>query len=188
MASFLLESEARSFGRQAASFAKKAAPEVIREQSGGRTSFDIFLSHARVDEEIVLGVMEQLKDQGLSAYVDWITDPRLDRTRVNAKTADALRARMRQCHAFFYLWSEGAQESRWMPWELGYFDAHCQKVAVLPIVRKSNEPFVGTEYVSLYPLVEFVNVGGRGRFRIGGKGIKAWAGMPYTVMDAIRGD
>lgn len=79
----------------------------------------------------------------------------MDRSNVTPKTAEKLRFRMRQCKALFYAHSENATTSRWMPWEVGYFDGFNSNVAILPIVRSEHQTtFVGTEYLGLYPYVD----------------------------------
>lgn len=124
-----------------------------------RSHFDIFLSHAIRDAELVLGVKLVLEAAGKTVYVDWIEDPDLDRARVSGKTADLLRTRMRQCDSLFYLYSQASQGSRWMPWELGYFDGFKGNVAILPVVPDWGElDFDHEEYLQLYPKVDVVNV------------------------------
>lgn len=50
-----------------------------------------------------------------------------------------------------YAFSENASNSKWMPWELGYFDAlRDSKIAVLPILKNSKNSYIGSEYVGLY--------------------------------------
>ncbi|KAA9327240.1 TIR domain-containing protein [Hymenobacter busanensis] len=115
--------------------------------------YDIFLSHSTTDSEQVLGLKLTLEDLGYSVYVDWIDDPQLDRSNVTKKTADILRERMKSCKSLFYAYSINAVNSKWMPWELGYFDGIKQKAAVLPI-RASNyqntDSYYGSEYLGLY--------------------------------------
>lgn len=95
---------------------------------------------------------------GFTVYVDWIDDHQLDRSHVSRATADRLRERMDHCRCLIYVDSEGADHSRWMPWELGYVDArHRSRVAILPIQSQetSNFPvYRGQEYLSLYPYVD----------------------------------
>jgi len=118
---------------------------------GAQDTFDIFLSHSTKDSELVAGLKLLLEDMGFKVYVDWIEDPQLSRTHVTKHTAKALQARMRQCKSLIYAFSNNSSESRWMPWELGYFDGIKQKVAVLPITRtSSSNEFKGTEYLGLY--------------------------------------
>lgn len=113
--------------------------------------FDIFLSHSTKDAELVAGLKLLLEDLGFKVYVDWIEDPQLNRTYVTKHTAKALQARMRQCKSLIYAFSENSSESRWMPWELGYFDGIKNKVAVLPISKENrSDDFKGTEYLGLY--------------------------------------
>lgn len=126
-----------------------------------RTSFDVFLSHSKMDEKYVLGAKQILEEKGFTVYVDWIDDPQLDRSYVNKKTADYLRMRMKQCKLMFYLHTPNASLSKWCPWELGFFDGHsgsAERTFVFPIVF-TGESFKGQEYLELYPIVDIDNVG-----------------------------
>ena len=86
--------------------------------------------------------------------MDWIDDQALERNCVTADTAEVLRHRMRQCDSLLYLATENAPKSKWMPWELGYFDGYKNGgVSVLPVMDESDSPFEGQEYLGLYPVV-----------------------------------
>ena len=152
----LTESEVRAAARSTASRTNQTTGTLLRESRHTmRTSFDVFLSHSRLDSEIVLGVKVILESLGQSVYVDWIDDPLLDRSRVTSATANTLRERMRQSQSLFYLHSQSATVSRWMPWELGYFDGFNGNVAILPVVSSiSSSTFRGEEYLGLYPYVD----------------------------------
>lgn len=117
-------------------------------------SYDIFLSHAFSDAKLVWGLRETLVDLGFSVYVDWIEDP-TDRSNVTPAVAEQLRQRMKQCGSLLFATSSAAAESRWMPWELGYFDAHKGTVAILPIEEYTNheDSYSGREYLGLYPYI-----------------------------------
>lgn len=117
-------------------------------------TYDVFLSHARVDSEIVLGVKLLLEDRGKTVYVDWIDDPQLDRSNVNAKTAELLRRRMRRCQSLMYVHTDNCAVSKWIPWELGYFDGYRGAVAIFPVTRIERSAFEGQEYLGLYPYVD----------------------------------
>lgn len=133
----------------------KSASRILEEAAATpQTSFDVFLSHSRLDAEIILGVQQLLKAQGLSVYVDWLVDPQMDRSNVTTETADKLRTRMRQSRSLIYVHSANSPGSKWMPWELGFFDGFRSAVAVLPIVQRTDETFKGVEYVSLYPYID----------------------------------
>jgi hypothetical protein len=133
--------------------------QALKEACSER--FDIFLSHSIRDAELVLGVKVVLEDAGKSVYIDWIEDPALDRAQVTGKTADMLRSRMRACDSLLYLYSQASQRSRWMPWELGYFDGFNGNVAILPVVPEGGAlDFDREEYLQLYPKVDVVDVTG----------------------------
>lgn len=128
------------------------------KREAGAEAFDVFLSHAARDALAALGVWELLRrhDSPFIAYLDWIYDPGLDRTQVTAATADTLRRRMRQSRCLVFVASRTAARSKWMPWELGYFDGHHgrERVGILPVTA-SRRPFEGREYLQLYPLLSF---------------------------------
>ena len=134
--------------------------QTLKEALSSR--FDIFLSHSLRDAELVLGVKLVLEDAGKTVYVDWIEDPGLDRGQVSGKTADVLRLRMRMCDSLLYLYSQSSQRSRWMPWELGYFDGFNSNIAVLPVVPDNGMlDFDREEYLQLYPKVDVIDVTGK---------------------------
>jgi len=88
-----------------------------------------------VDAELVLGIKVLLETEGQKVYVDWIDDQALERDRVTAKTADVLRKRMRQSESLLYVATKNALKSKWMPWELGYFDGFKNGgVVILPVL------------------------------------------------------
>lgn len=152
----LVESEVRARARVAAQRVHASMESVLLESQKVRTSYDIFLSHSKLDSELVLGVKLVLESAGHSVYVDWISDPQLDRDRVSAATAEKLRVRMGQSRALFYVHSKNSSISRWMPWELGYFDGFNGNVAILPVLETSSSYFQGEEYLGLYPYVDVV--------------------------------
>lgn len=128
------------------------------------TIFDVFLSHSYEDAEVIAGIKGLIEDQGLRVYVDWIEDPEADRTQVTAATAEMLRQRMNHCRFLLYASSSAARGSKWMPWELGYFDGRRPgHVGILPIVHSEGAVFHGQEYLGLYPYFELLNIRGTGR-------------------------
>lgn len=70
--------------------------------------FDIFLSHSFRDAELILGIKLTLEDLGHSVYVDWVTDPQLDRNSISEATAEVLRGRMSSSSALFYVTTENS--------------------------------------------------------------------------------
>jgi hypothetical protein len=117
-------------------------------------SYDIFLSHSSKDADLVEGLKLVLEDKGYSVYVDWIDDPQLNRSNVNRETALLIKERMASSHSLIYAFSENGSLSKWMPWELGYFDGSKGKAAILPIASNTtSDTYLGTEYLSIYNYV-----------------------------------
>lgn len=159
---FLTEARARAAsGGSTARVAKSLLASAAA--AGPSAQFDVFLSHSYLDAEVVLGVKRLLEATGLSVYVDWIDDHELDRSAVTPATAARLRLRLRNSKSLIFVTSATSSNSKWMPWELGFFDGFRPgHVAILPIVRTAGTGFVGQEYLGLYPLVEdirFTNSG-----------------------------
>jgi len=122
------------------------------------SSFDIFLSHSYSDREIIPALKKKLENFGFSVYVDWITDHLLSRESVTKETAQVLQKRMSQSKCLIYATSENSSTSKWMPWELGYFDGIKDKmVGILPLKKCNNgfqDNFKGEEYLSLYYYID----------------------------------
>ncbi|UCI21349.1 toll/interleukin-1 receptor domain-containing protein [Mesorhizobium sp. B2-1-8] len=145
----------RTLGRPKA-ISKTASVELAEEiaATNNVNSFDVFLSHSIKDKQVILGVKRFLERQDLVVYVDWIVDNDLERTKVNSDTAEKLRVRMRQSKSLLYAHSNNSPGSKWMPWELGFFDGSNGHIAILPIGKSADESFTGQEFVGLYPSLE----------------------------------
>jgi hypothetical protein len=159
----LTEEDVRAAARSRSARVAKSAKTVLAEATDtDEDSFDIFLSHAIADAEIVLGALSILERLGYSVYVDWIVDKELDRGRVTAESAAKLKRRMRQCATLIYLATENSPNSRWMPWELGFFDGYSGgRFAILPITGDeddSEETYHGQEYLGIYPYVDVATI------------------------------
>lgn len=136
---------------------KKSASIILNENyvdfSASKT-YDIFLSHSYLDSQQIASLKTILEeDFGYSVYVDWIEDRQLDRTSVTKATAAVLKDRMNNCKCLLVATSDNSSNSKWMPWELGYFDGLKQRVAILPIVDTASNQYIGQEYLGLYPYV-----------------------------------
>lgn len=118
--------------------------------------YDIFLSHSYKDRVAVAGMVKYLKKQyGYEIYVDWIEDSTLDRSCVTKETANVIKTRMKNCKCLFYVTSENAPSSKWMPWELGLMDGLKERVAICPLTREVYEAddYRGQEYLGIYPYI-----------------------------------
>jgi hypothetical protein len=144
----------------------KRASSILEDHvkfAKSRSSFDIFLSHAYQDQDLIAGLKTLIEEQGLTVYVDWIDDPQLDRNAITLATAALLQDRMRSSKSLIFATSSASVNSKWMPWELGYFDGlGSGRIAVWPIVDTYAREFMGQEYLGLYPIVgSFQDVAGK---------------------------
>ena len=154
---YFTKQEARNYARSVtASFESYSSKlESIVESQNYRQQFDVFLSHSIRDAELVLGVANILEKMGQKVYIDWVVDKQLSRDSVTKETAETLRNRMMQSFKLLYLATDNASSSKWMPWELGYFDGlKSGKVAILPLVDSESSSFRGQEYLGLYPALD----------------------------------
>lgn len=143
--------------------ASGASETLSKAASTALDKFDIFLSHSISDAQVILGLKKVLEALGNRVYVDWIEDTLLSRDHVSAQTAAILRRRMRESDSMIYATSRAASQSRWMPWELGFFDGIKgeSRVAICPIEVSSASSFVGQEYLGLYKTLEKLRADGR---------------------------
>lgn len=179
---YLTRGQAVAAARRAFGTVDLAESELRKSAQAPLTRrFDVFLSHSIGDAGVILGIKELLEREALSVYVDWMVDPQMDRRNVTPATAARLRERMNQCGYLLYASSNSSSASKWMPWELGYFDGRRGRVGILPVVASVGDGFVGVEYLGLYPLVELADLmGGLKRFGIYSAD-RAWV----TTLDAL---
>jgi len=152
--SFFTEDELLNSGRSYRM--QKSASTIILEDSNIpiTTNFDIFLSHSYLDRDRIFGIKSELEKFNYSVYVDWEVDNDLNRNNVTRESADRIRERMKRCECLLYAISNNASQSKWMPWECGYFDGLKHKVAIIPVTKLGYENFNRQEYLSLYPYLD----------------------------------
>lgn len=139
-------------------YSRKSASTILTENFNNfqdYKTYDVFLSHSFLDAEVILGLKLALEEKNFTVYVDWIEDKQLSRDNVNSETANQLRNRMKKCKSLFFATSDNSSNSKWMPWELGYFDGLKNKVAIIPIKKSDFESdnYAGQEYLGLYDYV-----------------------------------
>lgn len=94
--------------------------------------FDVFISHAVSNSNIVDKLVEQLNSCGLVAFVDWKSDRAdLSRTKSNTYTQQALELRMQQSKSMILIRTKESDISKWVSWEIEYFYSLRKKIAVL---------------------------------------------------------
>lgn len=153
------ESERRAiseYGYSRTRIINENAQQAIRFDSMGTKvkGYDVFLSHSSLDKKLVLTIVNLFNEAGYSVYVDWIEDQELDRNNVTSNTANILRTRMNSSRGLSYVATSNISNSKWCPWELGYFDGKKNsRCCILPIVESGS--FSGQEYLGLYPYLQY---------------------------------
>ena len=113
----------------------------------------VFLSHCRADAELIEAAELILKNEGVEIYKD-IDDANMPKI-TSPQTAQLIKEKIEECDRFIMIAGESAiQESRWVPWELGFADGKKPKrVAIIPVQDFAGQ-WRGAEYVGLYPTIE----------------------------------
>ena len=124
--------------------------------SSGRTT--VFISHKHDELEDLKGILGFLEmNYDVKVYID-SQDPQMPK-RTSAQTARNIKNRISQCDKFIFLATNGAIESKWCNWELGYGDAlNFQKhIALFPMKPKGtfDSEYKGSEYMLLYPYISY---------------------------------
>ena len=74
---------------------------------------------------------------------------------MNFKTAELLKERLNYSKSLAYVTTSNIVNSKWCPWELGYFDGFKNKCFILPVLDKKEDLFKGQEFLDLYPYIEY---------------------------------
>jgi len=92
----------------------------------------------------------------------------------SGETAIRIKDRIEKCNKFILFATEGAIESKWCNWELGFGDAVKSKnndIVLFPMKKSGtlDSSYIGNEYMSIYPYICYYN--GQEKYR-NGKNIK----------------
>ena len=134
-------------------FSLNESKRILSSRSAYASEVKVFLSHHHGDDIILENVINELKSLGVDVYVDWNDEGMPAIT--SAYTAMRIKEKIRSCKKFILIATEGAIQSKWCNWELGYGDAFRYKdnIAVLPIKDARDKVFTGTEYLRIYPII-----------------------------------
>lgn len=154
--SFLVEGVVRARGRQTAAATGLSARNLLKARARvEKPRYDVFLSQALKDEDLVLGVHSILtEDLGLSVFCDWIEAGRSDHSGTTPDDAAYIRQKMLASSGLIFIDSEHAADSNWMSWEIGWFDGAKGRVCVLPLVPDADGQYRLRQYLGLYPIAE----------------------------------
>jgi len=154
--SILSKSQLYNFRNVTRTFSKslnESLSEFSRESKLGKVT--IFLSHKHGEREALDSVISFLKNFGVDVYVDWLDEGMPKYT--SGKTAKRIKEKIEENSKFLFLATEGAINSKWCNWELGFGDSHkyIDNIAVFPI-RNDYDTFSGSEYLNIYPHIEYI--------------------------------
>ena len=135
-----------------------SATSPILEHSQFSSKTTVFISHRHDDLEDLQGVLGFLEDEyQVKVYID-SKDSSMPIT-TSAETAINLKDRIRKCDRFILLATNGAIESKWCNWELGFGDANKfpDHIAIFPFKPRGayDYQYKGSEYMRIYPYIKF---------------------------------
>ncbi len=133
----------------------RTAGQIISEHSRSLTTKDTFLSYSSRDVEFVPAVIDLLEQHGASVYCDKGDDSLPEKP--NLDTARILRNAISSCERLVVFVTTNSNQSRWIPWELGFGDGVLNDgmVAILPAAQSEfDSKWVDQEYLGLYRRIE----------------------------------
>ena len=150
--------EQGAFNRYAQVNLNESRSAVLQHSLYAERKTTVFISHKHDDLEDLKGVLGFLqRTYDVKVYID-SQDPTMPKI-TSAETALNIKDRIKQCDKFILLATNGAIESKWCNWELGYGDAQKYRdhIALFPMKPKDtyDGAYRGSEYMSIYPYVAY---------------------------------
>lgn len=119
----------------------------------------VFISHKHDELDDLKGVIGFLqKEYDVKVYID-SQDSFMPKV-TSAKTAIRIKDRITKCDKFILLATNGAIDSKWCNWELGFGDAKKYKknIALFPMKPEElDNNYHGNEYMRIYPYIVYFN-------------------------------
>lgn len=118
----------------------------------------VFISHKHADLPKLKGLLGLLtKTYGVSVYID-SSDPSMPSVTSDV-TAKRIKHKIRECDKFILLATDGAVDSKWCNWELGFGDARKfeRSISLFPLKNdeEKDDNYKGKEYMRIYPHIAF---------------------------------
>lgn len=139
--------------REASYFTKAFSLNESYSRSTATTT--VFLSHKHSDRKEVKELKSLLLQLNVKIYVDWL-DPDMPR-ETRGETAVKIKQKIKENKKFILLATDGAVDSKWCNWELGFGDGEkydTDEIALFPL-REDYTNWKGTEYMQIYPTIEY---------------------------------
>jgi hypothetical protein len=143
----------RNSTRNSSKTINESLSEFKHDSKIGKTK--IFLSHKHDELAELDSAISLLRLIRSNIYVDWLDEGMPKAT--SGETAKRIKEKIKENDKFILLATEAAIQSKWCNWELGYGDSlkYDRNIAIFPI-SNSNSSFTGSEYLQIYPRIEFV--------------------------------
>lgn len=125
----------------------------------GTRKTTVFISHKHDDLDEIKGLIGLLERKyNIKAYID-SKDASMPKN-TSGETAKKIKDRIKRCNKFILLATNGAIESKWCNWELGYGDAQkfeLDSIALFPIKPEGTGDYAykGIEYMDIYPHITY---------------------------------
>lgn len=148
--------EENTFDKYAVKSLINARGQIQEYTLSGTRAVTVFISHKHDDLESLKGFIGFLeKEYHVNAYID-SRDPSMP-SKTSGSTARIIKERISKCRKFILLATNGAIESKWCNWELGFGDAkkYKQHIAILPLkpFGAPDSQYKGSEYMEIYPSI-----------------------------------
>lgn len=129
--------------------------EILHYASAKTT---VFISHKHDELDDLKGVIGFLQNKyNVKAYID-SQDPSMPKV-TSAETATRIKDRISRCDKFILLATNGAIDSKWCNWELGFGDAkkYNKHIALFPMKPEGtyDRNYKGNEYMRIYPYIVY---------------------------------
>lgn len=126
---------------------------------------DVFISHNQQDQLRCEMLRQMIEMWGFSCYVDF-TDPANARAPNAEDLAMGIREKLRASRCLIYAYSAQSQHSKWMPWEIGFYDGRWGKHKIVlfdldHLSQYSDPAAVGTTRAStidMFTVQEFLSM------------------------------
>ena len=147
-------------GYRVESLTESAQDIIPKYNFDGSTKTTVFISHKHDDLDETKGLIGLLERKyNIKAYIDSLDKSMPKKT--SGETASKIKQRINRCNKFILLATNGAVESKWCNWELGYGDAQkfdTDNIALFPIKPdktndydyKGNELPIGVIWTTNY--------------------------------------
>jgi hypothetical protein len=102
---------------------------------------DVFISHKVEDLERARSLQRRVQSWQFTCYIDG-DDTELHEVQSPRALADRIRDNLRTCRCLIFAFSTRSKRSRWMPWELGFFDGRwgSKQIGLFDLDQIASDP------------------------------------------------